>query len=142
MAYPSARDLEFDFKTTGAEDAIHAIADYYGVPCVSLRGALFSELKANSSTYPIKQIYHDRHHPSAWGHSLLAQMVVTQMEKAIDHARSTTGHHAGTGTAALEPGGACAVAQAEMRGIGPSGVPTAARPGPHLRALLYSRRSY
>ena len=43
--YPSAKDLSFEYRSTGAEDAIHAIADYYGVPCVSLRGALFAELK-------------------------------------------------------------------------------------------------
>ena len=81
--YPSARDLHFDYKGSGAEDAIHAIADYYGVPCVSLRGAIFNELKANTSSFPIKQIYHDRHHPSAWGHSLLAQMVVRLLRDAI-----------------------------------------------------------
>ena len=83
IPYPSARDLEFDYKGSGAEDAIHAIADYYGVPCVSLRGAVFSELKANATAFPIKQLYHDRHHPSAWGHSLMAQMAVTRLREAI-----------------------------------------------------------
>jgi len=203
LPYPSERDLQFDFKTTGAEDAIHAIAvrdrwprdapphvwvdpcpssllleslpaprlalrlltqrwdgrwtlracsqDYYGVPCVSLRGALFTDFKANSSTYPIKQIYHDRHHPSAWGHSLMAQMVVKRIEEAIDYAkaaRASSGVVDGGGGAAegLEPfdiayrgGGACNIAHAEMRGIGPGGVPTASKPGPRLYAPLYSR---
>ena len=59
------------------------------MPCVSLRGALFRELKANASAFPIKQVFHDRHHPSAWGHSLMAQMVVTLVEGAIDHQRSS-----------------------------------------------------
>ena len=51
--------------------------------CVSLRGALFGLLKGNASAFPIKQLYHDRHHPSAWGHSLMAQMVTRLLEDAI-----------------------------------------------------------
>ena len=103
------------------------------MPCVSLRGALFAELKANSSRFPIKQIYHDRHHPAAWGHSLMAQMVVHQLEQALDRAAADT---AG-GAAGSRP--SCALAKREMRGIAADGVPTAERPGPALWAPLYSR---
>ena len=122
--YPSERDLAFEYRSTGAEDAINAIANYYGVPTVSLRGALFSELKANSSAFPIKQIYHDRHHPSAWGHSLMAQMVVDLVERAIDHAKAGASSSSGSG--------ACAVASQEMRGV-------KLRPGPQLWNPLFSR---
>ena len=88
-SYPSAQDLSFTWRghgaTTGAEDAINDVAAYYSVPCVSLRGALFAELKANASAFPIKTVFHDRHHPSAWGHSLMAQMAAKLVEQAIDH---------------------------------------------------------
>jgi len=89
-SYPSQMDLSFVWKghgpTMGAEDSINDVASYYGVPCVSLRGALFDELKGNASAFPIKQVFHDRHHPSAWGHSLMAQMVTNLLEKAIEAA--------------------------------------------------------
>jgi len=146
--YPSARDLAFEYRSTGAEDAINDIASYYGVPCVTLRGALFAELKANASAFPIKQLYHDRHHPSAYGHSLMAQMVVTLLEQAIEHeaaaqpAAQAAGGDASAvvalGGAAAALGGACAVAHKEMGGMGPGGVPTPQRPGPKLWAPLYS----
>ena len=51
------------------------LAQYYGVPAVSLRDALFHELKAADPRFPVKQVFHDRHHPGAWGHLLMAQMV-------------------------------------------------------------------
>ena len=82
--YPSARDLSFDYRGTGAEDYIVDIAAYYGVPCVSLRSAIFPELKRNSTAFPIKQLFHDRHHPGAWGHSLMAQMVSHLLESSLN----------------------------------------------------------
>ena len=150
-AYPSQKDLGFEYRSTGAEDAIHAIADYYAVPCVSLRGALFDQLKGNSSVFAIKQLYHDRHHPSAWGHSLMAQMVVERIREAVLHAQRARsgggagggGHSgggvgvgAGVGAGAGFGGGSmadrpsCSVARREM---GPDGR------GPPLFAPLFSR---
>ena len=40
-------DLAFEYPAE-AEDKIDALAAYYGVPTVSLRGALFREMKARS----------------------------------------------------------------------------------------------
>lgn len=48
-------DLRFTWAAP-AEDAIVALAQYYAVPCVSLRGALFSEFKHNTSRFPMKQV--------------------------------------------------------------------------------------
>ena len=106
--YASARDLSFEYRASGAEDAISDLASYYGVPCVSLRGALFSELRANSSRFPIRALYHDRHHPSAWGHSLMAQMVVHAIEGATRHVGTSSRR-----AAARQGAGACAVTLAE-----------------------------
>ena len=119
--YPSAADLRFDYKTTGAEDAINAIADYYGVPCVSLRGAIFGDLKSNSTRYPMKKIYHDRHHPSAWGHSLMAQMVVNRIRDAIAEVKQRSRRGAGGGIGAGGSSGvsSCAVAAHEVGDDGP-----------------------
>jgi hypothetical protein len=78
------------------------------VPCVSLRGALFSELKRNSTTFPIKRIYHDRHHPSAWGHSLMAQMVLRQLEGAVANVVRETRE------SGRDSSKACALASREM----------------------------
>uniref|UniRef100_A0A7S0IPL4 SGNH hydrolase-type esterase domain-containing protein n=1 Tax=Calcidiscus leptoporus TaxID=127549 RepID=A0A7S0IPL4_9EUKA len=75
-------DMGFQYAAA-AEDAINALAQYYGVPCVSLRNALFTELKARSAAFPLKLVFHDRHHPGAWGHSLLAQMVVHRLSQAV-----------------------------------------------------------
>lgn len=79
-AQPS--DLTFEFPSY-AEDSIAQLAAYYAVPTVSLRNALFRELKANSSLFPLKRVFHDRHHPGAWGHSLMAQMVVDRLRAAV-----------------------------------------------------------
>mgnify|MGYP003684591231 CR=1 FL=1 len=48
-------DLGFTWNAP-AEDAILSVAQYYAVPCVSLRSALFSELKQNSSRFPLKKV--------------------------------------------------------------------------------------
>ena len=122
--FTSERDLQFHYRSTGAEDAIHEIADYYGVPCVSLRGAVFSEVKANSSRFPLRHVYHDRHHPSAWGHSLMAQMVAHLIHDAVVHAQAARRRQATS--LALAPS-ACAVAKREQAA------------GPPLWAPLFSR---
>eukprot|EP00965_Chrysotila_dentata_P104882 3464218-Pleurochrysis_carterae.AAC.1 len=70
---PSAEDMQFGYAAK-AEDAINALGLYYGVPTVSLRNALFLHLRARDPAFPLKQVFHDRHHPGAWGHSLLAQL--------------------------------------------------------------------
>jgi hypothetical protein len=143
-SYPSAKDLSFEYRSTGAEDAIHAIADYYAVPCVSLRGALFSELKSNASRFKMKQIFHDRHHPGAWGHSLMAQMVVTLLKDAVIHAQQDALRHAqqlragtggggggGRGGGLAGPKPSCELARNEQHGTGGR--------GPALYAPLFSR---
>jgi len=96
------------------------------VPCVSLRGALFRELKANASAFPIKQVFHDRHHPSAWGHSLMAQMVVTLIEGAIDHQRAL---------AAAQPSSSSVAAAAVAAAAAAAATPADAPPDAHHDAL-------
>ena len=78
---PSGDDMSFEYPAW-AEDGITQLAQYYGVPTVSLRDALFHELKAQDPRFPVKQVFHDRHHPGAWGHSLLAQMAVGLLSSA------------------------------------------------------------
>lgn len=75
-------DLSFEYRAR-AEDKINAVAQYYGVPCISLRNAIFPLLKANSTRFPLKKVFHDRHHPGAWGHSLLAQSVVELLRETV-----------------------------------------------------------
>ncbi|EOD08977.1 hypothetical protein EMIHUDRAFT_105705 [Emiliania huxleyi CCMP1516] len=105
--WADSNDLAFPYEAK-AEDAIVRLAGYYGsatapsyaggargrVPSVSLRGALYSELKSNSTRWPLKQLFHDRHHPAAWGrssspprrtwHSLMAQLVIDRIRAALD----------------------------------------------------------
>jgi len=78
---PGGEDLSFEYPAW-AEDGIAKLAQYYGVPSISLRDALFHELKAQDTRFPVKQVFHDRHHPGAWGHSLLAQMAVGLLSTA------------------------------------------------------------
>jgi len=152
--YPSATDLSFNYRTTGAEDAINDIAQYYGVPCVSLRGALFDQLKANSSAFPIKQIYHDRHHPSAWGHSLMAQMATRLLDDALGRVFDRAA--AGEPTSTSRPAGSQAPPPTAARKAKPSpAVPvgqlpscavtlreapvgSASEPGPRLWSPIFS----
>jgi len=98
---PSAEDLDFGFAAP-AEDAITSLAQYYGVPCVSIRNAIFQELKAGSGNFPLKKVFHDRHHPGAWGHSLLAQMVVELL--GITAARLADGNGDAAATACAADG--------------------------------------
>ena len=123
--YPSAFDLSFTWRTSGAEDAINEISAYYAVPTVSLRGALFDLLKSNSSAFPVKALYHDRHHPSAWGHSLMAQMVTKLLEQSITYTASTRG--------------SCTRMMAEARSGAASGGGRGQVRGPTLWPPLYSK---
>ena len=82
---PSSDDMSFEYPAW-AEDGITQLGQYYGVPSVSLRDALFHELKAQDPRFPVKQVFHDRHHPGAWGHSLLAQMAVGLLSSAATEA--------------------------------------------------------
>tara|TARA_B100000524_G_scaffold156632_1_gene79377 strand:+ start:1708 stop:3513 length:1806 start_codon:yes stop_codon:yes gene_type:complete len=87
---PNAEDLSFEYRAA-AEDKINAVAQYYGVPCISMRNAIWHELKANSTRFPLKRLFHDRHHPGAWGHSLMAQAVVELVRDALADADSWNG---------------------------------------------------
>jgi len=91
---PSQEDMSFEYRAP-SEDSITQIAQYYGIPSLSLRSAIFRELKGFplvSSLFPLKQVFHDRHHPGAWGHSLMAQMVVHTLKNAISDV-ATNGDH-------------------------------------------------
>ena len=102
-AEASEVDRSFEYSVM-AEDGIVDLAQYYALPCVSLRGALFAELKANRPEFPLKRLFHDRHHPAAWGHSLMAQMVVnllTQSLRAAEARRSDAGRARGGACARL-----------------------------------------
>ncbi len=87
---PSKEDMLFEYPAW-AEDGMTRLAQYYGVPAVSLRDALFHELKAADPRFPVKQVFHDRHHPGAWGHSLMAQMVVGLLSAATTEVAADLG---------------------------------------------------
>jgi len=86
----SAEDMSFLYPSP-PEDEITQLALYYGVPTVSLRSALFHELKSGSPRFPVKEVFHDRHHPGAWGHSLMAQMVVDMVSSQVDRVSDVAG---------------------------------------------------
>ncbi|EOD30675.1 hypothetical protein EMIHUDRAFT_113096 [Emiliania huxleyi CCMP1516] len=139
--WADSNDLAFPYEAK-AEDAIVRLAGYYGsatapsyaggargrVPSVSLRGALYSELKSNSTRWPLKQLFHDRHHPAAWGrssspprrtwHSLMAQLVIDRIRAALDAVAARR-------SAGSRPQSACAAVSAEAAAgtPGPSGYP-------------------
>ena len=112
--YSDPADHAFTYASP-PEDAIVALAHYYGVPCVSLRGALYPEFKVNDSSFPLKAVFHDRHHPAAWGHSLLSQMIVRLLHDAV-----STVH-----AAPSQPGRTprCAEALRERGGLAPPLIP-------------------
>uniref|UniRef100_A0A7S3S018 SGNH hydrolase-type esterase domain-containing protein n=2 Tax=Emiliania huxleyi TaxID=2903 RepID=A0A7S3S018_EMIHU len=115
--WADSNDLAFPYEAK-AEDAIVRLAGYYGVPSVSLRGALYSELKSNSTRWPLKQLFHDRHHPAAWGHSLMAQLVIDRIRAALDAVAARR-------SAGSRPQSVCAAVSAEAAAgtPGPSGYP-------------------
>ena len=109
---PSAEDMRFEYPAW-AEDGIARMGRYYGVPTVSLRDALFHELKAREPTFPLKQVFHDRHHPGAWGHSLLAQMVVELVSRTASWVAGGGGLAVGASTPRATRDRLCEAAQAE-----------------------------
>ena len=116
---PSGDDMKFEYPAW-AEDGITQLGQYYGVPAVSLRDALFHELKAQDPRFPVKQVFHDRHHPGAWGHSLLAQMAVGLLSAAATEVAAVgaaRGQELGASfaTAAAVRDRLCGQAQSEAR---------------------------
>lgn len=109
---PSTEDMGFEYPAW-AEDGIARMARYYGVPCVSLRDALFHELKAQDRAFPLKQVFHDRHHPGAWGHSLLAQMVVELVSRTAAWVAGGAGLAIGASTPRATRDRLCEAAQGE-----------------------------
>ena len=90
------------------------------MPAISLRDALFHELKSQDARFPVKQVFHDRHHPGAWGHSLLAQMAVGLLSSAATEvtalgAARAQEEGASFGTAAAVRDRLCGRAQGEAR---------------------------
>jgi len=115
-AWSDTTDLGFAWRAP-AEDDIVALAQYYAVPCVSLRAALFPELKQNSSRFPLKQLFHDRHHPAAWGHSLMAQMLASRIGDAVAAVAARRAAAAARGDGAT-PVSQCGAVAAELAAAG------------------------
>ena len=116
---PSGEDMSFEWPAW-AEEGITRLGQYYGVPAISLRDALFHELKSQDARFPVKQVFHDRHHPGAWGHSLLAQMAVGLLSSAATEvtalgAARAQEEGASFGTAAAVRDRLCGRAQGEAR---------------------------
>ena len=116
---PSGEDMSFEWPAW-AEEGITRLGQYYGVPAISLRDALFHELKSQDARFPVKQVFHDRHHPGAWGHSLLAQMAVGLLSAAATEvtalgAARAQEEGASFGTAAAVRDRLCGRAQGEAR---------------------------
>ncbi len=67
---------------TSAEEEQAAIAKYYGIPTVSYRREIFKEI--NKGTYTWEDIETDEVHPNDRGHGIVAQLVISLLEEALN----------------------------------------------------------
>lgn len=79
------RDLNFSFHgTMSDETSITTLAQHYGVPSLSMRNALFHEVKANATAHQrLTDVMLDRVHPAVLGHQFAAALSVSFLRQQL-----------------------------------------------------------
>ncbi|KAK9823328.1 hypothetical protein WJX72_001962 [[Myrmecia] bisecta] len=64
------------------EDVVNIVVQYYGLPALSFRNALYHSMMANVEGYQHQQVYCDAVHPNKLGHRYLADLVIGFLQDA------------------------------------------------------------